>query len=464
MQVEALREAVRAAAAQDDAVAAWGVLAPYAARVTQDRDLALLTLELVAITPDRAENVADAARIADAYPADPTVVGMAARALVAAAERRAPDEPKLDDDGPADRAAVAAGRCLAGLSREQTMDKDVGGWLRSLRANALRLAGPGQDDAAQRAFEEALEHDRDDGHLWFDLALLHKWRGRFQLGFDCNLRAQARLGDTRAVLWNLGICATAIGDGNVAGLCWKKLGFAPEINAKSGNAFVDGLPPMQIRVLSRGSGYGFGGAVPDQAVGFEVLWVQPFSPCHGAVVSPSFRDTPIDFGDTVLWDGARVGTGEGPHGLVPRFPVLEVLRRGDERRIRFVALEQNAGDVAAIERQLPEGCQVFVQHERVEHVCPVCASGDALKKHDHLPPEEHRIVYGKLVAPANVDPPAIRAALDGVVKGVGKISLAIPGLYELLGDTKRAGQEHQAWRGIERIAIKKGLAPETSVS
>jgi hypothetical protein len=464
MNVDALREAVRAAASRDDAALAWATLETHSSELAQNRDLAMLWLELCHTTPDRSANLDDACRLADAFPEDPAVVGLAARTLIALAERHAPDEPKLSDDGPAERAAAFAERCLGTLTSEARADKEVGGWLRSLRANALRLSGIARDEQALQAFDEALAIDRDDGHLWFDLALLHKWRGRFQLGFDCNLRAQARLGDTRGVLWNLGICATAIGDGNVAGLCWKKLGFEVDLNPKSGHAFVDNLPTMQVRVLSRGSGYGFAGAVPDQAVGFEVLWVQPFSPCHGVIVSPSFRDAPIDFGDVVLWDGTRVGVGEGPSGPVPRFPLLEVLRPGDERRLRFVALEQHEGDVAGIESVLPDGCQIFVQHERVEHVCPVCASGDALKKHDHLPPQEHRIVYGKLVAPAIVEPPAIRAALDGAVKAAGKVSLAIPGLYELLGDSKRSGQEHQAWRGIERIAIKKGLVAEPSLS
>ena len=47
--------------------------------------------------------------------------------------------------------------------------------------------------------------------------------------------------------------------------------------------------------------------------------------------------------------------------------------------------------------------------------------------------------------------------------GVGKslilrgLAIALPRLYELLEETKRAGQEHQAWRGVERKAIKRGL-------
>lgn len=460
MDVESLRNAVRAAVERRDAASAWSALEPHRARIESERELALLWLELLHVSPDRPSGATEARALGRAYANDVAVVGMVCRAMIAMAELRPLDEPPLAEGSIADEAAELARATLASIDETSRTDPQRGGWLRSLRANALRLAGPGRDGEAVAAFDDALASARDDGHLWFDYGLLHKWRGRFQAGYDCNLRAQARLGDTRPVLWNLGICATAIGDGNVAGLCWKKLGFTAELNTKSGNAFVDGLPAMQLRVLSKGSGYGFGGPVPEQAVAFEVVWVQPLSPCHGVVVSPTFRDAPIDYGDVVLWDGAPVTVVQGPDGPVPRFALLEILRRGDEHRLRFVALEQKAGDIEALEKALPEGAEVFVQHERIEHVCPVCASGDALRKHEHLPPEEHRILYGKIVAPASVTPTDLKNAIEAEVRKQGRVQVAIPALYEALGDSARAGKEHQAWRGIERIAIKKGLAPE----
>jgi len=457
MTVEALRSAVEAAVERSDVGAAWAAIEPHREAAKSDPELAILFLSLIHATPDRPGGDETAVALGTAHAAEPSVVAMAVRSLIGIAELRVQDEPKLEAEGPAEHAADLAKAALVALSDAERANKDVGGWLRSLHANALRLCGPARDEEAQAAFEVALDADRGDGGLWFDLALLHKWRGRWKPAYDCNLRAQARLGDTKPVLFNLGISATAANDGNVAGLCWKKLGFTPTLNEKSGHAFVDGLPPMQVRVLSRGSGYGFPGAIPDQAVSFEVVWVQPLSPCHGVVVTPTFRDAPIDYGDVVLWDAAPVTVVAGPDGPVPRFPLLEILRRGDERRIRFVALEQKRGDAEALASSLPDGCKVVVQEERVEHICPICASGDSMKKHDHLPPEEHRIVYGKLLAPGEVAPPELRAALDAAIRSSGTVSMAIPGLYELLGDAKRAGQEHQAWRGIERAAIKQGL-------
>jgi hypothetical protein len=39
--------------------------------------------------------------------------------------------------------------------------------------------------------------------------------------------------------------------------------------------------------------------------------------------------------------------------------------------------------------------------------------------------------------------------------GARPLSVSLPALYEELGDSKRAGQEHQAWRGIEGKALRQ---------
>ena len=63
--------------------------------------------------------------------------------------------------------------------------------------------------------------------------------------------------------------------------------------------------------------------------------------------------------------------------------------------------------------------------------------------------------------------PTSKSAKAGLTFPVARIGralrtmrLAMPELYEKTGPTKRAGQEHQAWRGIERVALKRGLVPE----
>jgi hypothetical protein len=219
--------------------------------------------------------------------------------------------------------------------------------------------------------------------------------------------------------------------------------------------FVDGLPPVQVRVATVGSGLKVG-EVPDRSVGFELVWVTPLSPCHGVVSSATYRVASVDYGDVLLWDGAPVGFGEHGGSRVPRFALLAVLSRGDEHRFRFVALQQGAGQVAELEAELPSDALLFIHQERIEMLCARCASGDLLRKHEHLAPEEHRLVHGKVVLPASTELSTFRSALDAVLARHPAVHLVMPGLLEAIGDTVAAGKAHQIWRGLERSGRRAG--------
>lgn len=375
--------------------------------------------------------------------------------LIARAEELPADEP-LRRAEPARRAAEEAARCLAALDEADRTDPEIGGLLHLRRANALRLAGHAFDDEARASYEAALAVSPDRAAWWYDYGLLHKWRGRWEEALTASRRARELGGDNRPLLWNVAIAATALGRGEEAADAWRTLGIPARLN-EAGMPVVDGLEPAQLRVPSRGTGHDDGGALPDRGATFELVWVAPLSPVHGVVQTPTFRDAPVDWGDVVLWDGAPVDVAEIDGRPVPRFPLLEILARGDERRLRFVGLQQAAGEVERLSGELPEGCLVFVQAERIEHVCVRCASGEVLTKHEHTAPAEHRIVYGKIIVPGAVELAQVRDVIATAMRSRGTFQLAIPQLHELLGDTKRAGQEHQAWRGIERVAIRKGL-------
>jgi hypothetical protein len=53
-----------------------------------------------------------------------------------------------------------------------------------------------------------------------------------------------------------------------------------------------------------------------------------------------------------------------------------------------------------------------------------------------------------------MDLSVFREAWESAI-GARALVAALPKLYEELGETKRAGQEHQAWRGIERKALRQ---------
>ncbi len=447
MDVEArLREAAEA----DDRDAVWAALEPLAALRETDPRVARMWAEALRTSPDRPGLEDEAAAILGAFAADPSIVGAACDALIRKASRRPIDEPPLDARA-AQLAAEAAGRCFAKRPPEERTDPDVGGALLALKGNALRCLGPGRHRDAAAALEAALALE-SRAAWWFELGLVCKHARAWSDARDANLRAlEAAGGRHRGAAFNLALAATALGDGAAAAEAWRRAGI--EARADEGALpFVDGLPPAQVRLPTLGSGTGVDRALPDEAASFEVVWVQPLSPCHGVVRSPTHRDAMADFGDVVLFDPAPVAVLARDGAPVPRFAFLGRLRAGDERRFRFMALQQKPGQVEGLAAALPEAAILYPQGERVEMVCPRCAAGETFVKHEHLPEEAHRVVFGKLVVPAEIDLDALSAALDGALRAQPGVLLAVPALHEARGDTPTAGKHHKRWGAIARTA------------
>ena len=448
---------------------AWKALIDRRSQLGSDRTLAELALGLIremGNTGAQRELLRD---LAKAWTSDWRLTLGAASLLVEQAGRRGMDEPPLSEEGPASWAAAALKGSLDALDQADREDPEAAGNLNAMLGNALRFCGPGRDAEAQEAFTRAIELDPERGEWWYDAGLLDKWRGRFDEGYAANEQAKMRLGPERPVLWNLAICATALGKAEEAVELWEEIGVPARIDRARDLPYVAGLPPMLLRVLSRTPATDATSQLPDKAVAFELVWIAPLSPCHGVVQSPTFRDAPIDYGDLVLWDGAPVAAHTtSANDPVPVFPLLEILRPGDERRWPFVGLEREPGAAQGLEEALPDGVRVFIQEERVEHQCAACEAGE---------PHEHgagapsaaaaaaaaesgavSLVRGKVIVPASLDLSEFRQAWEGAAKA-RPMSVSLPSLYEELGDSKQAGQEHQAWRGIEGKALRQKARP-----
>lgn len=438
---------------------AWASIVARRTRLGTDRRLAELTLEVVRARGNGPEHLEILRDVAKAWTADWALALAASELLIEQAGRRGMDEPPIRADTAATWAASALDDALGALSPSERGEPDVAGRLHASLANALRLCGPGRDEAARDAWNRALELDESRGSWWYDSGILHKWRGRFDDGLAASETALDRGAPRRPTLWNLAICATALGRGDVAVRAWNEIGIPASADPKSGMPFVDGLPPLLLRVLSRPSPVD-GTTELAEGVGFELVWVAPLSPCHGVVQSPTFRDAPIDYGDLVLWDGAPVAEhGLTPGERVPVFPLLEILKRGDERRWPFVSLERESGALEALRKTLPEGVRLFVQEERLEPHCGDCEAGvphehDASGDAEASGSSRGVLRRGKVIVAAGADLEALQARWEQGL-GAQKLVAALPGLYEALQQTKRAGQEHQAWRGIERTALKR---------
>lgn len=423
--------------------AAAAALQPVSAQIHQDRTLAHDSLLVLRASPGREGLVDDVSAIAKHFGTDPEIAILACDALIRTAELLPLDVPP-PEHGAANLAVAVAQRCLGALDEAARQDAKVKGYLQINLANALRLAH--LYDRALSAYKAALATVEDNGWWWFNLGLLHKARGSFDEGLLANEKALELLGPQKPVLWNVAICATALGNGARAAEALKGMGIPAEV-AASGMPVVDGLPPVQVRVASVGPGHGGPSVVPDRTVSLELVWVSPLSPVHGVIQSATYRQSDVDFGDLILWDAAPVDVGQRDGQPVPRFPILAVLRRGEELRMRFVALEREPGAIDALPDAMPEGSHMFLHRERVERG-PQAAAPEAATNHGGL-------VYGKVVMAGDTDLRAFHRAFHEALSQSPQVELVMPELLERLGDTAAAGKAHTMWRGIERTVEKR---------
>jgi hypothetical protein len=444
-----LELAMQRALSERNVEAAWSHLEPFRSDLTKDAELARAWSVLLQASPARPSAISDLQVILEHFGAgDPALAASAITALVRIDERRGPDGPVISEST-AVLAVSEAERCLASLTPEAAGDADRGGALTIAYANALRRIGPARDADAVAAFERAIATHGGSGEWFIDLGLCHKWAGRFRAALVAFRKAREKLGHHRATLFHLASAAIGAGEGEEAREALCALGFAAEINAGQ-MVFVPDLLPVQVRIPTRWPGHGLMAVVPDEAVGFERVWVTPLSPLHGVVRSPTFREAIADFGDVVLFDAAPSAKIEHEGRIVPVFPLLSVLKKGDEHRYRFLALEQEDGQVQALGSELPEGVTLYRHGAKVDQVCARCAAGEVLIKHEHERPTEHRVVFGKLLFPAGQSPEEVCSKLETALGRAPGVLLSIPGLFEALGLTSQAGKHHKTWGVIER--------------
>ncbi len=416
---------------------AWEALAPLRPAIATDRELALTWVTLLAASPSRDCAREDALTALRSHADDEAITTAALALLIAIADLVPFDEPRPS----ADAASDAVREARAALGRFPGSSS-----LRATLGNALVRLGPAHDTEAVAALEDAIRVE-PRGEWLSDLGVAHKRARRFRAALIAFEKARGRLGDRRPLLFHVALSAIAMGEHETAREALRTLGFDV---VGEGRPFVPDLPETEVRLSTLGSGQQSFAAVPDQAAGFERAWIQPLSPVHGVLRTPTHREAIADFGDVVLVDPAPVAFASSEARRRPILGVLGVLAPGDERRFRFLALEQHEGQARAIGDALPDGCVFYVHGAHIEQVCPRCAAGETLTKHEHLPVEEHRAVFGKLIVPAAIDLAAVRARLEAARTAQPGVLLAIPSLYEALRDTPSAGKAHKTWGVIER--------------
>ena len=419
---EALRHAKTLRDA-DDVDGAWEGLLPLFALAQREKQAvgpALEALQLDGLPLDARRD--EALALLRSWASETAVVGALGRGADALVDLRylnasPPEHPYFAELVRALEACIARGEGDERLAA-----------LRGL-TTAARVAGRRYDGVCERAHRAVVAAEPDDWTHHYNLGLFLKTRGRFAEGTAVNQTALGLLGEEEedGVTWNLGICATGAGRGEVAYQRWLSIGC--KMSWTEGELPVGTWPSVQVRLAERPLAER--SAEQDDPGDEETIWVQRLSPCHGRVRSALYADLGVDYGDLVLFDGAPIVTRTWGERRVPVFPHLGTLKRGEWRRYAFAGTQPEGGVIDALGRELPGEAELYVHTEQFRTVCAACWE-DEQKDHQHAS-KARRVVFGKLVAPVSVSEADVLASLRALCERDGATVL-VPALLRAVGD------------------------------
>lgn len=306
-------------------------------------------------------------------------------------------------------------------------------------STAARLQARQKDEIAERAYRRLIEIDPDSSGYHYGLGLLFKTRGRFEEGMKANQAAAALVDEPREnQQWNLGICATGAGHGEVALDVWKRMGNKIEMGRF-------GLPEgryRQCKVQLVERPLSERTALADDPGLRESIWIERLSPCHGIIRSVLYEDLGIDYGDVVLFDGAPITTHKYGDMTVPVFPHLATLVRQGYSFFDFAGTQEEPRQLADVSVDLDEDAIVYSHTESSQKLCAACWRDPDLDHERHEPVEKH-VVTGRIAAPGHIAPSRLLAQLDEAVANRASCRLLAPDLCEAAGFEDRASVERR---------------------
>lgn len=359
--------AAQAALEAGEPVTAARHLERHEAALEHHEGLALVWSSLLAAVGNDDVLAKQVRRLSAWWPRHPPI---ALNCAVAATRWIEPWDPDRRRDPLAGLAADVLLRCIDGRGGLGADDR-WGVPLALGLARALCRVGPAADDDALEAFESALSRAPDDSRAWADLARLHQMRRRWAKGLGAAREALRHHPQHAPAQWAAAVCATVLADPGAA-THWAALSHQADGADAHGRPQIGGLPPVEVRLTEHTPPPGREPA-PDRPAGAELeaiedLWVQPLSPAHGVVISPTVLDLPADYGDVIAWDPVVHGFRVVGDREVPRFHALAVLERGAWRTVRFIS-EGRPAVVAELDQQpagdgRPAGARVYVHTGR----------------------------------------------------------------------------------------------------
>ncbi len=312
-------------------------------------------------------------------------------------------------------------------------------WLVEGLAGAARLFGRQKDDIAERAYKRAIEIDPSRSYQHYNYGLFLKTRGRFEEAMRAN-EAASRLADEpdEAIQWNLGICATGAGLGDVALKVWKVLGHHIEMGRFG---LPEGrYPECKVRLAERPLAER--ASATDDPGQEETVWIERLSGCHGIITSVLYHDLGVNYGDVILFDGAPITHHMLGDKEIPVFPHLATLLRRQYKFFRFAGTQDQPQRIMRINARLIGDAAVYSHTDNVRLLCNECWANPG-KPHSHSNEDAKHVVAGKIAAPPDISADELLKQLDAGIKELSPCQLYAPELCRAAGLHERADVEQR---------------------
>jgi len=306
-------------------------------------------------------------------------------------------------------------------------------------SSTARLMARQYDEIAEKSYARLVELLPNTPWAHYNQGLFFKTRGRFAEGVRANQKAIELLdtpGDS--YLWNLGICATGSGQGEVALNIWKKIGQKIELGRFE--LPEGGYPSCKVRLAQRPLSER--DADHDDPGLEESIWIERLSPCHGIIRSVLCQDLGVDYGDVILFDGAPITYHKYGDKQIAVFPHLATIKKNNYQFFDFAGTQGFEGELGDISKHLEKDAVIYSHTENYSLLCSNCWSNTTID-HEHKKSEEKHIVTGRIALPPDIKPKDILEKIDNRLKDTPESRVFSPDLCRAAGFEDRARIEER---------------------
>lgn len=236
----------------------------------------------------------------------------------------------------------------------------------ALHAEAQQLEEDGKQAEAIGCYLAAIALDPDKSESYYNLGLIHKYRGQWQQSLDYNASANRLDPDDEASRWNLAIAATALRQWEVARAAWRQNGIT--LDGSEGPIDMDfGITPVRLNPQENG----------------EVVWASRIDPVRARISNIPFPESGFRHGDIVLHDGAPEGVRTRNGRDYSVFNVLELFEASSCATAVLTVELARDGDVDELS-DMAEAQSFSLEDwtSNVRVLCKQCSEGVAHAQHD----------------------------------------------------------------------------------